>query len=173
MNINVFFVGISLALLMIFIGFKPLDIKQQEFVDIPLFQLEDFTLHELNEKGLITLMKGTKATRYANRYKVANMNYTDNSKEFVANMKSDDGVYKDKEEVIDLKGNVLYNREDGLIFESDEASYNKKTSIAKTNKNYVIYRDANRVVGTSLIYNNSLNRVKSKNVVAKYQIKER
>ncbi len=158
---------------MIFVGFKPLDIKQQEFVDVPLFQLEAFTLHELNENGLVTLMKGSKATRYSDRYSVVNIDYTDNSKKFVANMSADKGLYRDEQDIIDLKGNVLYNREDGLIFESDEVTYNKKSAIAHTNKDYVIYRDTNRVVGTSLRYDNNLNKIKSKNVIAKYQIKER
>ncbi|EDZ62696.1 protein containing DUF1239 [Sulfurimonas gotlandica GD1] len=158
---------------MIFIGFKPMNIKQQEFVDVPLFQLEAFTLHELSQDGLVTLMKGSKAIRYNDRYKVFNIDYTDNSKNFIANMRADNGLYRDKDDVIDLTGNVIYNREDGLIFESQEATYNKKSAIAKTNKDYVIYRDSNRVVGTSLTYDNRLNRVKSKNVVAKYQIQEK
>jgi LPS export ABC transporter protein LptC len=158
---------------MIFIGFKPLDVKQREFVDVPLFQLEDFTLYELNENGLVTLMKGSKAIRFSDRYKVTNIDYTDNSKVFIANMRADDGLYRDLEDIIDLKGNVVYNREDGLIFESDEATYNQKSAIAHTNKDYVIYRDKNIVVGKSLLYDNRLNTVKSKNVVAKYQIQER
>ena len=173
MNINIFFISISAVLLMIFIGFKPLDIKQQEFIDVPLFQLKMFTLHELDKNGLITLMKGSAATRYSDRYRVANINYTDNSKKYIANMSADDGLYRDKDDTLDLKGNVLYNREDGLIFETDEATYNKKTSIAKTDKNYVLYRYSSRVTGTSLEYDNRLNRVKSKNIVAKYQLKER
>jgi LPS export ABC transporter protein LptC len=172
-NINIFFIGISLGLLMIFIGFKPLNIKQQEFVDVPLFQLETFVVHELKKEGLVTLMKGSHATRYNDRYKVINMDYTDNSKIYLANMRANNGIYRDKEDTVELHGNVVYNREDGLMFESEEANYNKKTSIAKTNKNYVMHRDANRVIGTSLEYNNVLNEVKSKNIVAKYQIKER
>ena len=158
---------------MIFIGFKPLDIKQQKFVDVPLFQLEAFTLHELSQDGLVTIMKGSKAIRYSNRYKVFDIDYTDNSKDFIANMRADKGLYRDKANIIDLTGNVIYNREDGLIFESQEASYNKKTSIAHTNKDYVIYKDKNRVIGTSLIFDNVLNKVKSKDVIAKYQIQER
>ncbi|MDA3908371.1 MAG: LPS export ABC transporter periplasmic protein LptC [Sulfurimonas sp.] len=158
---------------MIFIGFKPLNIKQREFIDVPLFQLEAFTLHELNEEGLATIMRGSKATRYSDRYKVYDIDYTDNSKKFIANMRADDGIYRDLDDILDLKGNVLYNREDGLIFESDEATYNKKSAIATTNKDYIMYRGKNRVVGTSLVYNNRLNKVKSKNVVAKYQIQER
>ena len=158
---------------MIFIGFKPLDIKQQKFVDVPLFQIEEFTLHELNQNGLVTLMKGSNATRYSDRYNVDNIDYTDNSKEYIANMSADNGLYRDKQDIIDLKGNVLYNREDGLVFESDEATYNKKSSIANTNKDYLIYKGLNRVIGTSLIYNNRLNKTTSKNVIANYQIQER
>nr|WP_321265605.1 LPS export ABC transporter periplasmic protein LptC [uncultured Sulfurimonas sp.] len=173
MNINIFFIGISLGLLMIFIGFKPLDIKQKEFIDVPLFELEVFTLHELSKNGLVTLMKGNKAIRYSNRYNVSNINYTDNSKEFLANMRADKGLYRDKKEIIDLEGNVIYNREDGLVFESQEARYNKITSIATTTKDYVMYRDKDKVVGTSLIFDNANKKIKSKNVVANYQIKER
>ncbi len=158
---------------MIFIGFKPLDIKQKEFIDVPLFELEVFTLHELSKNGLVTLMKGNKAIRYSNRYNVSNINYTDNSKEFLANMRADKGLYRDKKEIIDLEGNVIYNREDGLVFESQEARYNKITSIATTTKDYVMYRDKDKVVGTSLIFDNANKKIKSKNVVANYQIKER
>jgi len=158
---------------MIFVGFKPLDIKQQKFDDVPLFELESFVLHELSQDGLVTLMKGTKAIRYSNRYDVSNMDYTDNSKEFLANMRANKGLYRDKKEIIDLEGDVIYNREDGLVFESQEASYNKKSSIAKTRKDYVMYRDKDRVIGTSLTYDNANNRIKSKNVVANYQIQER
>ena len=157
---------------MIFIGFKPMDIKQQEFVDVPLFKLTDFTLHELDENGLITLMKGDSAIRYSNRYKVVSIDYTDNSKKYIANMRADGGLYKDQKELLDLKGNVIYSREDGLVFETDEIMYNKKTSVVQTDKAYVLYRDSNRVVGTSLIYNNEKNIAESKNVVAKYQLKE-
>ncbi len=171
MNINLFFVVIFSGLSVIFLLFKPLDVKQQEFKDIPLFELMSFTLYELDNKGLTTLMNGTKAIKYTNRYKVDNINYTDNSKKYIANIKADIGLYKD--ETIDLKGNVVYSREDGLIFETQKALYNKKTGVAHTNKKYVLYKQKNRVKGSSLIYNNVLNKTYSKNVVAKYQMKER
>ncbi len=158
---------------MILIGFKPLDIKQQEFVDVPLFQLTSFTLHELDESGLITLMKGSEATRYSNRYKVNNIDYTDNSKKYIANMKADNGLYMDKNELLDLEGKVLYNREDGLTFKTEKLIYNKKTSIVNADNDYILYRGDNKVIGNSLVYNNNLNIVKSKNVVVRYQLKEK
>lgn len=171
MNINYFFLAASLCLLMILFLFKPLEIKQQQFSDVPLFSISSFTMYELNSKGLITLMNGKEATKYTDRYIVEEMNYTDNSKEYIANMKSNSGMYKN--DIVSLDGDVLYVREDGLTFETQNAVYNKKTKIAMADGNYLLYRGANRVTGNGLKYNNSLERVESRNVTAKYQLKER
>jgi len=170
MNINIFFIIISAGLATIFFAFKPLDIKQRKFIDVPIFELKSFTLYELNKEKLITIMSGDKAIRYTNRYKVSNINYTDNSREYLANMKADSGVFKNK--IVNLIGNVDYNREDGLSFKTQKASYNKKTKVAYTNTNYISYLGSNKIIGSSLRYNSRLNRVKSKNVRAKYKLKE-
>ena len=155
---------------MIFFLFKPLDIKERDFVDVPVFELKAFTLYELNTKGLSTVMRGDSAIRYSDRYRVSNINYTDNSKEYIANMKADNGTYKD--EFVKLNGNVIYQREDGLSFETQKATYNKKTKIARAVTDYISYRGSNKVVGKSLIYNNMSKTIKSKSVVAKYQLQE-
>jgi len=173
LNINAFFILIFIGLIMIYVGFKPQYIAEQDFVDVPLFELDSFVLHELNQDKLITIMKGSETKRYADKYSIINIDYTDNSKELLSNIKADNGLYRDKEDIIDLIGNVIYNREDGLVFESQEAIYNKKTAIAKTQKDYIMYRDKDSIVGTSLVYDNANDKIKSKNVVAKYQIKER
>jgi len=170
MNINIFFIVVSAGLLSIFLLFKPLDIKQRNFVDVPIFELQSFTLYELNQKGLITVMIGDKATRYSDRYKVSNINYTDNSKEYLANMKADNGLFKD--DIVSLNGDVNYQREDGLNFQTQRAIYNKKTKVAHTDTKYISFMGKNRVVGSSLRYDNLLNKVKSENVTANYQLKE-
>jgi LPS export ABC transporter protein LptC len=171
MNINFFFIVISSILLMILLLFKPLDFKQQAFVDVPMFSLSSFTMYELNNKGLITLMIGDEAVRYADRYTVKLIDYTDSSKDYIANMKANNGVYKD--DIVYLDGDVVYYREDGLTFETQKAVYNKKSSIAQADGKYVFYMEKNRVIGRELKYNNSLERVQSKDVIAKYQLKER
>jgi LPS export ABC transporter protein LptC len=156
---------------MILFLFKPVEVTHQKFSDVPLFSISTFTMHELNSKGLITLMNGDKATRYSDRYTVEKMNYTDNSKKYLANMQSNSGIYKD--DVVYLDGNIVYTREDGLTFETQKAIYNKKNSTAATEGNYVLYQGSNRVNGEDLKYNNSLERVESKNVVVRYQLQER
>ena len=150
--------------------FKPLHIKQQKFVDVPLFELKDFTLYELNGMGLQTIMLGTSATRYANRYTVQNMDYTDNSKEYIANMKADHGLYKN--DFVTLTGNVEYVREDGLTFKSQKATYNKKTTDVVSDVDYIAYLNDSVVEGSYIKYNNEKNRIFSKNVRAKIQLQE-
>jgi LPS export ABC transporter protein LptC len=148
-------------------------IKKHKFVETPIFQLDTFTIHELNQGGLMTVMKGSDALRYSDRYKVKNIDYTDNSKKYIANVKANDGLYKDKDGILKLQGDVIYEREDGLIFKTSKALYDQNTSIVKTNENYILYRDKNQVTGISLIYDNTKNILKSKQVRAVYQLKER
>ncbi|WP_255550654.1 LPS export ABC transporter periplasmic protein LptC [Sulfurimonas aquatica] len=165
-----FFLFILSSLMMIFYFFKPLDIKQQLFVDIPLFEIRDFSLYELNQEKIKTFMSGDVATRYADRYTVKSMDFTDNSKTYIANMKADSGLYEG--DIITLIGKVSYFREDGLTFDSQEVVYNKKTSVAKTQSEYVAYMGDNKITGVSLEYNSLLNKIESKQVVAKYILDE-
>jgi len=155
----------------IFFLFKPMEIKKQKFIDVPLFELTSFTLHELNRVGLQTVMTGDSAVRYADRYSVKNIDYTDNSKEYIANMRAEQGLYKD--EIVELEDNVVYSREDGFTFQTSKIVYDKNTTIAVADADYISYRDKNIVKGSFVKYNNALNRVESKNVTATYQLKAR
>ncbi len=150
--------------------FKPMDIKMQHFKDVPLFELSDFTMYELNPKGLTTILLGSNATRYSDRYTIKNMDYTDNSKKYIANMVSDFGVYKN--EIVKLIGHVIYVREDGLTFKSQKALYNKKTADITSNTKYIAYLNNNVITGSYIKYNNISEKIYSKNVIAKYQLKE-
>jgi hypothetical protein len=170
-NINILFGFISVGLAMIFFIFKPLDIKEQSFNDVPLFEVNLFTIYEINTFGLDSILVGTKGTRYTNRYDIDNVNFTDNTKKYIANVKANNGVYKD--DIITLKHDVVYNREDGISFSSDEAVYNKKNSIVKTNYKYIAYNGKNKLIGSSLVYDNVKNRTKSKNITVIYQLREK
>ncbi len=155
---------------MIYILFKPLDVKKHDFIDVPQFDLKNFTLYELDTQGLTTLMTGKESVKYSNRYEVKKIDYTDNSKEFIANMQADKGLYKD--DIVDLEGDVTYSREDGLVFESDKIIYNKKTTVAISEKSFVMYRDSDVIHGSSLEFNNLKRQAKITEVIAKYQLEE-
>ncbi len=171
MNINYFFTATSFLLLVILFAFKPLEIKEQPSGDVPLFSIASFVMYELDVKGLITTMNGATATRYKDRYTVEGIDYTDSSKEYIANMKSKSGIYKN--DVVYLEGDIVYKREDGLTFETQKATYNKKASMANAEGEYLLYRGENSVVGRELHYDSSQETINSKDVTAKYQIEER
>lgn len=155
---------------MIFFFFKPLNIKEEKFVDIPLFEIKSFSLYELNAKGMKTFMSGESALRYSDRYKVKEVDFTDNSKNYIANMKANNCLYKAN--MVYLDGNVSYARNDGLVFESQHVIYDKKTSIVTSNSEYIAYMGENTMIGNFIKYNTRLNKVKSKNVVVRYKLKD-
>ena len=154
----------------VYIFFKPLNIKQHIYGDVPLFELQNFTMYELDTNGLDTLMRGSKAIRYSNRYIIDDMDYTDNSREFMATMKANHSVYKD--DIVTLNGNVEYARADGLKFDTQKAIYNKKSSQAISDVGYTAYFDDSVVKGSYIRYNNRTNEIFSKNVDATIQLQE-
>lgn len=171
MSINVFFLGLVAILVAIFFGFQPLNITQKDFGEIPVFELDDFKLIELNSKGLTTVMDGTEGVRYTNRYLVYNIDYTDNTKEYLANMTADQGLYKGN--IIKLDGNIAYKRKDGLIFKTQEATYDKKTNTVTSPLTYTSKIGKHEARGSNIQYNNALGIVKSKNITMNYKLKER
>lgn len=156
---------------MIFFFFKPLHIKKKDYHNVPLFNVSKFSMYELDSYGLLTLMTGNRSLKYADRYTVEGIDFTDNSKDFIANMKADHGLYKD--DIVTLNGNVAYYREDGLAFESPTLVYNRKSSIATTKDPYIAYMGTNSMRGSSLEYNVNDNKIKSKNVEIKYKLGEK
>ena len=170
MNINIFFAFISSVLLSILFLFKPVELQQKNHNGIALFNLSVFTIYEFDENGLLSVLNGEDGVRYKDRYEIQDVDYTDNSQKFVANMQSNYGVYKN--EVINLNGDVVYIREDGVTFKSKEAVYNTKTSIVRVDKDFIIYKNKNIIRGILLVYNNKLDIMKFNNVRAIYQIDE-
>ncbi|MCW8839298.1 MAG: LPS export ABC transporter periplasmic protein LptC [Thiovulaceae bacterium] len=171
MNINIFLFIVMIGLSMIYFLFKPMNFKQTQDKEIAQFSLTNFTLNELDKSGLITKMNGDEAIRYNDRYLVENINYTDNTKEFLANMKAKKGLYK--KNIVYLNGDVKFKREDGVRFFSQKATYNKNTDVASSDVEYVAYIGENYVTGDSVTLDNKNNIIKSKNIYAIYNLEEK
>lgn len=169
MNINFYFIYISIGLALIYIFFNPMKLEKFDKGEIAQLELADFTIYDLDSQGLKSVFNGTKGYRYTNRYEVFDINYTDNSKEYIANITSDFGVYKDY--VVDMYGNIVYKRADGLTFKSDDGNYNQKTGVLRTEGKYISYRKSDKITGKSLMYDSKNGHVTSKNVFAVYQLK--
>lgn len=170
MNITNFFIAIFIGFIMIFTLFKPIDRKSEKFVDTPMFELTNFTIYEFNDKGLETLLKADKGSRFKDRYTMSNLNYADNTRSYISYITAKDAKYKGDD--MHLYNNVVYIREDGLTFQSQDALYNKKSKIFKSDSDFVMFLNNDKITGTSLKYNTKKRKIKAKNVVMKYQLKE-
>jgi len=169
MNINLFFISVFTALMVVFVFFKPMKLKQKITKEVANVETYAFVMHQLDTKGLVRIVKGKEAFVYKDRYNVKDIDYTDATKNKRINIKADDGIYKDR--TIHLLGHVVYKREDGLVFKSQSLKYNEKTSIAKTDDKYVIYRDKDKINGISVLLDNKLDKIYSKDVDVVYDIK--
>ena len=156
--------------MIIYFLFKPIKITNQKFVDVPLLNVRNFTLYELDTNGLKTIMAGEKALRFSNRYTVDTIDYTDNSKEFISNMKANHGVYKAN--TVDLKGDVVYVRENDITFNTDTMFYNTATKIASTKDSYISNRGESHMSGKGLVYNAKLKQMTSKSIQISYKMDE-
>ena len=156
---------------MIFFLFKPLDIKEKIFKDVPMFEFQNFTMYELNTQGLKTQMLGSRASKYSDRYQIKDINYTDYSKKYRANMLAKNGIYKAN--MIYLDTNVTYKslKKNNFTFTTQHAIYNKKTARVKVKDKYTITFNGGVIHGTSLEYDAIKNKVFSKHVEAVYILK--
>ena len=167
LNINIFLSAVMIGLSMIYFLFKPMNLKEVKDKEIAQFSLVDFTLHELDQNGLVTKMDGDTAVRYTNRYIIHNINYEDKSNELQSNMKAKRGVYKNNN-IVYLDGDVRFERADGLRFASQKAKYDKNKDIASTDVEYVAYMGENYITGSSIKFDNINKTIKSKNIYAIY-----
>lgn len=170
MNITKFFLVIFAGLIAIFFGFKPLHVDSKTEKEVPQFEIKNFVLYELDANSLQTFMIGSNAKKYKDRYTVKNIDYTDNGKDFIANIKAKNGLYKG--DIINLNNDVKYVREDGLNFTTQHIVYNKKTKVAVADTNYTLVQNKNIMKGSYLRYDNFHKTMKSKNIDAIYQIKK-
>lgn len=170
MNVNIFFLFLAVLLLSIYMFFKPLYVQKNNFGTIPLFELKDFELYELNTSGLTTLMTGKSATKYKDKYIVQSINFTDNSQSKLMSVKADNGIYE--EDNISLSGSIELFQEDGFTFKTEHAFYNRKNSILNIDTNYTARKKDDKFSGASLRYNNLLDKIESKNIYIIYQLEE-
>ena len=169
MNINLFFLFLGLLLSSFFLFFKPLKIDQKAFKkEIPLFEIHNFTMYEVDTQKLIDISIGEKGLRYKNRYVLYNFIYNDNLNENAATIRANKGVYKAN--IVTLTGDVLYTKTDGSEFQSQKVVYNRGKGYLKSEVPYTAFFGKNRVSGSYLFYDIKKDILKSKDVDALYYL---
>lgn len=170
MNINLFITTMTLILVAIYVFFKPIKIDKPDHSEIAQLELKDFTVFEMIETGVKSVLVGVSGKRFENRYEVDQVTFTDASKAKLEVMYADHGRYQ--EDVIYLSESVTFEQEEGLRFESNEACYDIDAALVQTQGDFVITAKDSNITGTKLAFNTKTNRVHAKQIRALFQLED-
>lgn len=169
MSINIFFILLLGLLLGMYNYFTPNYILSKDVGEVPKIELFSFTLYEISHKGIDHILEGKEGKKFDDRYAVTSAKFSDNTKTLFQTIESENVDYQS--DIIKLKGNVHYAREDGLEFRSNEGKYNTDTAMIQTQGAFVITQKSNRIDGSTLLYDNKNNTVSADHVRVSYQLK--
>ncbi len=169
MSINVFFALLLALLLGMFGYFKPLNAEATSTKELPQFELDTFVIYEISPHKVDHFFEGEHGKRFSDRYEVHLAKFTNNEKMLLESISAENALYKN--DIITLKGNVHYSREDGLEFRSNEGSYDQNRSVITTQGGFLITKENNKIEGTQLNYNLTLDTVSANRIRGSYQLK--
>lgn len=168
MPISLFFALLLALLLGMFSYFKPSQSTQGAAENVPLFELDNFVIYEISPQKINHFFAGDHAKKFPDYYEASNAKLTNNKRELLESIRADHALYQG--DVINLKGNVYYVREDGLEFRSHEGVYDQKNSFAKTKGAFTITKNQNSVHGTQLYYDLAHDTVDANQTTGIYQL---
>lgn len=169
MSINRFFLLILGLLVGMFAYFKPTYSSVGGSEEIPAIELQSFTLYEISHRGIDHVLTGEDGKMFEDRYEISSAVFSDNTKKLTQTVKAKKAVYQS--DVVELSGDVRYERADGLRFFSKEGRFDTNSSVVSTKGAFEITQNTHRVEGTKLYYNTSRDTVSADSVSGVYQLK--
>lgn len=166
MNANLLFAVSALLLAGMYLFFKPISVERPQNKEVAQLDLQTFTIYELDRGGLIRVMYGDEGKRFADRYEVTNIAYSDSRDEVTQDMTADFGTYRG--DTVTLTGHVLVRRSDGADIKAEKASYNQETGIIKSYGPFYMVQNGNSARGRDLVYDMNTHHVKAKSITASY-----
>lgn len=171
MRITHFFIFLFLFSVLLFIFLQPQSYVQNTDENVPQLEIEDFTLYEMDKRGVKSVVSGTVGRQYIKHYEVQNVHYIENKNKTGEHLYADNGIFK--AEIAYLNDNVRYFREDGLSFESDHAVYNTNKELLYVPNKFVLTQNENVIYGSELHYYSVSGKIDAKAIKANYYIEEK
>ena len=170
MNVVTFYLIVGAVLGSVFLFFKPMKVNIAEPGELAQIELDRFIVHEVTPAGVKTILAGTHALRFTDRYEVNDLNLTDRSENHTENMRAKFGIYR--EPLISLRDDVHYERDDGIVFETDSADYNRSSGQMVAAGPFILWQGRDRVEGKDLFYNSKSGDISAKKIVGNYMLKD-
>jgi LPS export ABC transporter protein LptC len=153
----------------IYVFFKPMNIAQKQHGEIAQLELNNFTVKEFDTERLKTVLSGSFGKRFADRYEVEDINFTDTTQDHKQNITAKSGLYKNS--IVTLKGAVLFKRDDGMTFSSEHIVYDHNSTVARAIGPFELRRGLESFNGVDLVYNNANGNITAKAISGTYILK--
>ena len=153
----------------VYILFQPLKIKiDTTKKEVPILEIEDFEMYEVDTVGLMDFSMGKKAWKYVDRYELKEFSYNENTDNKIVSISAKNGI--DKNDNLTLKGDVQYVTSDGVEFFTQKVLYNRKKGVAQATTPYEAIIQQGHIWGKTLYYDLKKKKVRSKNIYATYRL---
>jgi len=143
---------------------KPYNVVQsKDSKNSPNIEMINMVNYSITEDGISHIVKASKVLRFVDRdefYTIDTIRRTKGT--LLENLKADSGLLiKDD---LKLTGNVRYLNSDSVQFQSQEADYNLKTKVVKTDVDFMLKDNSSITRGTSMVYKTIEGKIYANNI---------
>jgi LPS export ABC transporter protein LptC len=154
------FVGILLFLLYQKPYFIPTNPNRGHIASLEAYDVVNYSI---NQNGIYSLAKSSKIFRFNDHdefYDIDVIRKKDDG--VIDNLKARKGILKQND--LNVIGDVRYQDSNGVKFSSDEAKYNLKSKIFKSDTNFILKNNSTIIYGNSLVYQSKDGKIYAKNI---------
>ena len=164
---------LAISTSMLFYKFDYEDIKTKQ-KEMPNLIFENATMYKINDKEVSSIIKAKKAMNYKATKNIKSktvMHYGalySRSKDDKTNSLISADLIIEEDDIIDFNRNVIYSRDDDLLFSTEKLTYDKKRNLAFNDVKFEAKQKSNIFKGHSLIINQNTDKIKAKEVEFMY-----
>lgn len=135
----------------------------------PDMEMIDMVSYSITNDGIEHMVKSSRVLRFTNLDKFYNIDAIRKSKDdLLENLRAHSGVLIGDD--LSLKGDVRYTNSDSIRFNSEQANYNLKTKVFKTDTDFVLEDNRSITKGASLIYMTKEEKIYANKIRSKIEV---
>jgi len=165
-----YFLFIFIAIAVLLLYQKPYSVEvNKSNKNTPIIEMLDMVNYSITEEGVAHIIKASKVLRFANYDEFYDIDATRKSeKNGWDNLKSNSGKLVNDD--LSLRGNIRYVSSDNVKFDSQEADYNLKTKVFKTDLDFRLEDKSSVTHGTSMVYKTKEDKVYVNKIRSKIEV---
>ncbi len=159
-----YFLFTFVAIMVFLLYQKPYDtVENKNSKNSPIIEMLGVTNYSITKEGISHILKASRVLRFLKKDEFYDIDVVRNSKEmFQENLKANSGVLVKDD--LKLAGSVHYRNSNSVWFRSQEANYNLKTKVFKTDVDFVLEDNRSTTRGSAMVYKTQEGRIYANNI---------